>query len=67
MRQIAASGRNLYATVDSTIVEDLGAFVLPQGLGQWFDGIRFEATASSPTRSRRTWAGLRQSYFSSIP
>ncbi len=41
MWQIAASGRNLYATVDSTIVEYLGAFVLPQGLGQWFDGIRF--------------------------
>ncbi len=28
-------------------------------LGQWFDGIRFYAAASSPTRSRRTWAGLR--------
>ena len=27
MWQIAASGRNLYATVDSTIVEYLGAFV----------------------------------------
>ena len=30
MRQIAASGRNLYATVDSTIVEDLGAFLCPR-------------------------------------
>ena len=28
-------------------------------LGQWFDGIRFYAAASSPRRSRRTWAGLR--------
>ena len=31
----------------------------PRVLGQWFDGIRFYAGASSPTRSRRTWAGLR--------
>ena len=31
----------------------------PRILGQWFDGIRFYAAASSPTRSRRTWAGLR--------
>ena len=31
----------------------------PRVLGQWFDGIRFYAAASSPTRSRRTWAGLR--------
>ena len=29
----------------------------PRVLGQWFDGIRFYAAASSPTRSRRTWAG----------
>ena len=28
-------------------------------VGQWFDGIRFYAAASSPRRSRRTWAGLR--------
>ena len=28
-------------------------------LGQWFDGIRFYAAASSPRRSHRTWAGLR--------
>ena len=28
-------------------------------LGQWFDGIRFYAAASSSRRSRRTWAGLR--------
>ena len=28
-------------------------------LGQWFDGIRFYAAASSPRRSCRTWAGLR--------
>ena len=36
-------------------------FVLycPRVLGQWFDGIRFYAAASSPRRSRRTWAGLR--------
>ena len=31
----------------------------PRVLGQWFDGIRFYAAASSPTRSRRTCAGLR--------
>ena len=48
-----------------------GAFLLPLGaamiwavyrlrvLGQWFDGIRIYAAASSPTRSRRTCAGLR--------
>ena len=32
------------------------AFTLyrPRVLGQWFDGIRFYAAASSPTRSRRT-------------
>ena len=29
----------------------------PRVLGQWFDGIRFYAAASSPRRSRRTWAG----------
>ena len=31
----------------------------PRVLGRWFDGIRFYAAASSPRRSRRTWAGLR--------
>ena len=31
----------------------------PRILGQWFDGIRIYAAASGPTRSRRTWAGLR--------
>ena len=31
----------------------------PRVHGQWFDGIRFYAAASSPRRSRRTWAGLR--------
>ena len=31
----------------------------PRVLGQWFDGIRIYAAASSPTRSRRTCAGLR--------
>ena len=36
-----------------------GALYCPRVLGQWFDGIRFYAAASSPTRSRRTWAGLR--------
>ena len=28
-------------------------------LGQWFDGNHVYAAASSPPRSRRTWAGLR--------
>ena len=31
----------------------------PRVLGQWFDGIRSYAAASSLARSRRTWAGLR--------
>ena len=31
----------------------------PRILGQWFDGIRIYAAASSPPRSRRTRAGLR--------
>ena len=35
------------------------ALYCPRVLGQWFDGIRFYAAASSPRRSRRTWAGLR--------
>ena len=30
----------------------------PRVLGQWFDGIRIYAAASSPTRSRRTWRGF---------
>ena len=38
----------------------------PRVLGQWFDGIRIYAAASSATRSRRTCAGLRYAYFSSI-
>ena len=37
----------------------LGLVYRPRVLGQWFDGIRIYAAASSPTRSRRTWAGLR--------
>ena len=37
----------------------LTAMYCPRVLGQWFDGIRFYAAASSPRRSRRTWAGLR--------
>ena len=42
-------------------VRRLGVEVVycPRVLGQWFDGIRFYAAASSPRRSRRTWAGLR--------
>ena len=31
----------------------------PRVLGQWFDGNHVYAAASSPPRSRRTWAGLR--------
>ena len=46
------------------LAKPLAMFVLlmvycPRVLGQWFDGIRFYAAASSPRRSRRTWAGLR--------
>ena len=36
-----------------------GTLYRPRVLGQWFDGIRIYAAASSPTRSRRTCAGLR--------
>ena len=35
------------------------ALYRPRVLGQWFDGIRIYAAASSPPRSRRTRAGLR--------
>ena len=50
--------------VGSNLRGDRGEFFTPRlycprVLGQWFDGIRFYAAASSPTRSRRTWAGLR--------
>ena len=31
----------------------------PRILGQWFEGHHFYAAASSPSKSRRTWAGLR--------
>ena len=34
--------------------EHLTELYRPRVLGQWFDGIRFYAAASSPTRSRRT-------------
>ena len=30
----------------------------PRVLGQWFEGNHFYATASSPSKSRRTWAAL---------
>ena len=43
--------------VGSGVLE--GAVYRLRVLGQWFDGIRFYAAASSPRRSRRTWAGLR--------
>ena len=39
--------------------DDKRLLYCPRVLGQWFDGIRFYAAASSPRRSRRTWAGLR--------
>ena len=41
------------------LVLELVEVYCPRVLGQWFNGIRFYAAASSPTRSRRTWAGLR--------
>ena len=37
----------------------LGSLYRPRVLGQWFEGNHFYATASSPSKSRRTWAGLR--------
>ena len=39
---------------DYTTVSRRGGTVAPRVLGQWFDGIRIYAAASSPTRSRRT-------------
>ena len=46
--------------LDSAPRNDAGRVVYRlRVLGQWFDGIRFYAAASSPRRSRRTWAGLR--------
>ena len=41
------------------VTTDAAHCTAPGILGQWFDGIRFYAAASSPRRSRRTWAGLR--------
>ena len=43
--------------VDPRVLEAM--LYRPRVLGQWFDGIRIYAAASSPTRSRRTCAGLR--------
>ncbi len=58
-----------HALLETVITEVLLAFLQHEEvnttvyrlrvLGQWFDGIRFYAAASSPRRSRRTWAGLR--------
>ena len=42
-----------------TLPGNMEALYRPGVLGQWFDGIRSYATASSRTRSCRTWAGLR--------
>ena len=53
-----ATGANA-AIVSSGQPEPFAVVYCPRVLGQWFDGIRFYAAASSPTRSRRTWAGLR--------
>ena len=47
-----------FRRVDNECVA-LSVLYCPRVLGQWFDGIRFYAAASSPRRSRRTWAGLR--------
>ena len=45
--------------VTCTAGNTLTTLYCPRVLGQWFDGIRFYAAASSPRMSRRTWAGLR--------
>ena len=39
---------------DKTVLWCIAMVYRPRVLGQWFDGIRFYAAASSPTRSRRT-------------
>ena len=51
----------IYVWDDAAQPPTWGPMILyrPRVLGQWFDGIRFYAAASSPTRSRRTCAGLR--------
>ena len=58
----------VYQATDTTLNRQVALKVMLQAftdvyrlrvLGQWFDGIRFYAAASSPRRSRRTWAGLR--------
>ena len=60
--QLPANGQ-VIRTIDELFPNaDTGDFTgmyCPRVLGQWFDGIRFYAAASSPRRSRRTWAGLR--------
>ena len=57
-KELANSFRTVRKNTIQT-AEDIPEVYCPRVLGQWFDGIRFYAAASSPTRSRRTWAGLR--------
>ena len=54
----AKDAQRVYNVNVSSLSEAVNLY-RPRVLGQWFDGIRFYAAASSPRRSRRTWAGLR--------
>ena len=57
--ELLGGGGDLFEGEDWLELSAWGGMYCPRVLGQWFDGIRFYAAASSPTRSRRTWAGLR--------
>ena len=48
-----------WKTVRGSKRGELAQCSAPRVLGQWFEGNHFYATASSPSKSRRTWAGLR--------
>ena len=54
---------NESGTYEGRLIRDQAAVTAvlyrPRVLGQWFDGIRIYAAFATPTRSRRTWAGLR--------
>ena len=56
---IGTKSRATWVVAAIAVCSRLWAVYRLRVLGQWFDGIRFYAAASSPRRSRRTWAGLR--------
>ncbi len=57
--QVGQGGGAVFVLVYLICVVVICAVALLEFLDSEFDGIRFYAAASSPTRSRRTWAGLR--------